>query len=57
MMAMKSARTPAAVRKSAEPIKMEAARRRSGLGGVMPKVMMNASARDSRNFMGGRFLF
>lgn len=50
--AMNSARTAATVRKRAEPMKMEATRRRSGFGGVMPKVMMKASAMDSRNFMG-----
>jgi hypothetical protein len=27
-------------------------RRRSGVGGVIPKVMMKASAMDSRNFKG-----
>jgi hypothetical protein len=54
MAAMKSVRMPATVTKRAEPIKMEAIRRRSGFGGVMPKVMMKASAMDSRNFTGHR---
>ena len=53
MTVMKRIRIPAAVRKSAEPMKSAATRRRSGVGGVIPKVMMKASARDSRNFMGG----
>jgi hypothetical protein len=35
---------------------MEATRRRSGFGGVMPKVMMKVSAMDSRNFMACRYL-
>lgn len=52
MAAVKRARTPAAVRKRQEPMKMDAMRRRSGFGGVMPKVMMKASAMDSSNFTG-----
>lgn len=36
-------------------MKMEAIRRRSGFGGVMPKVIMKASARESSNFMSYTF--
>lgn len=50
-------RMPAAVRKRPEPMKIAASRRRSGFGGVMPKVMMKASAMDSRNFTARRSSF
>lgn len=52
MAATNRVRMPTTVRKRAAPMKIEAARRRSGFGGVMPKVMMKASAMDSRSFMG-----
>ena len=55
--ATKRVRTPAVVRKSAEPMKRAAMRLRSGVGGVMPKVMMKASAMDSRNFIDRSILF
>ena len=47
---------PATVRNSAEPMNKAAMRRRSGVGGVIPKVMMKASAMDSRNFKGAAFI-
>lgn len=42
---------------SAEPMNRAAMRLRSGVGGVMPKVMMKASAMDSSNFMESPILF
>lgn len=54
---MNKTKMPVIVANSAEPMKMAARRRRSGFGGVMPKVMMKASAIDSRNFNMGRYLF
>jgi len=57
MAAMNRVRTATMVSKRAEPMKMEAMRRRSGFGGVMPKVMTKASAMESRSFTGSRWVF
>lgn len=54
---MKRVRMPATVKKSAEPMNKAATRLRSGVGGVIPKVRMKASAMDSRNFTGVPILF
>lgn len=44
--------TPTTVSSIADPMNSDATRFRSGRGGVMPKVMMKASAMDSSSFIG-----